>query len=362
MQTVSDTQAGHPLGPLATLAASAYEWRTRETAGGTTWAGLWYTRSREDISRLIAEYTRPLDTAIARQLSRAGHLPGVREFSHLIAFLTLSEQTGCVDSTTGSESASQEEEEPPPGIPIFDHGELEQARLSEVRHAIHLVRHLDDFHEPTVATMRRRLLRQVTDADDPEQYRAAGAKAADVFLEEPTYWRDAVETAVYLSTIRALETLLGGKLTKPERTSAELAEKVSAGMAALALAGAYSQAQSIASALDARLTRLRSSRVVLMYEEHRYLQLMGITGGKSVRRHLPRGLHLVYSDQLHRREDRTAGLWLATSDEYDQAGPYHFAPVIPSAYASRKRRDYFRLPDEDAVRRYAQSETRRDVV
>jgi len=210
--------------------------------------------------------------------------------------------------------------------------------------------------------MRRRLLRQVTDADDPEQRRDAGAKAADVFLEKPTYWRDVVETGVYLSSVRALETLLGGKLTGPGRTSAELAEKVSAGMAALALAGAYSQAQSIASALDARLTRLRSSRVVLMYEEHRYLQLMGITGGKSVRRHLPRGLHLVYSDQLHRREDRTAGLWLATSEEYDQAGPYHYAPVIPSAYASRKRRDYFRLPDEDAVRRYAQSESRTDVV
>jgi hypothetical protein len=99
-----------------------------------------------------------------------------------------------------------------------------------------------------------------------------------------------------------------------------------------------------------------------MYEEQQYLQLTGIREGRSVRRHLPRGLHLVFSDQQHRREDRTAGLWLEHSDEAHAAGPYHFADELPLAYAARKQRDYFRLPDADAVRLYIESEPGNDVV
>jgi hypothetical protein len=82
----------------------------------------------------------------------------------------------------------------------------------------------------------------------------------------------------------------------------------------------------------------------------------------SVRRHLPRGLHLVFSDQQHRREDRTAGLWLEHSDEERRAGPYHFANEVPPAYAARKQRGYFRLVDADAVRQYVQSEPSSPVV
>jgi hypothetical protein len=99
-----------------------------------------------------------------------------------------------------------------------------------------------------------------------------------------------------------------------------------------------------------------------MYEEQQYLQLTGIRDGRSVRRHLPRGLHLVFSDQQHRREDRTAGLWLEHSDEAHRAGSYHFADEVPPAYAARKQRDYFRLSDADAVRRYVEGEPSNDVV
>jgi hypothetical protein len=81
-----------------------------------------------------------------------------------------------------------------------------------------------------------------------------------------------------------------------------------------------------------------------------------------VRRHLPRGLHLVFSNQQHRREDRTAGLWLEHSDEAHAVGSYHFADDVPPAYAARKQRGYFRLPDADAVRRYVESEAGDDVV
>jgi hypothetical protein len=98
------------------------------------------------------------------------------------------------------------------------------------------------------------------------------------------------------------------------------------------------------------------------YEEQQYLQLTGIREGRSVRRHLPRGLHLIFSDQQHRREDRTAGLWLEHSDEAHAAGPYHFTDELPPAYAARKQRDYFRLPDADAVRRYVEREPENNVV
>jgi hypothetical protein len=102
---------------------------------------------------------------------------------------------------------------------------------------------------------------------------------------------------------------------------------------------------------------------VLLYEEHQYLQLTGVQAGRSVRRHLPRGLHLIFSDQQHRRADRTAGLWLEQSDEAQRAGSYHFAEAVPPAYAaSRKQRDYFRLSDAEALRRYVVSDLGDDVV
>src|SRR4029453_19544787 len=78
-----------------------------------------------------------------------------------------------------------------------------------------------------------------------------------------------------------------------------------------------------------RLERLESARVVLMYEEQQYLQLTGIREGRSVRRHLPRGLHLVFSDQQHRREDRTAGLWLGDSEQGHTGGGKQFAHGTP---------------------------------
>ena len=99
-----------------------------------------------------------------------------------------------------------------------------------------------------------------------------------------------------------------------------------------------------------------------MYEEQQYLQLTGVREKRSVRRHLPRGLHLIFSDQHHRREDRTAGSWLEQSDEAHRAGSYHFADEIPPAYAARKQRGYFRLVDADAVRQYVEGEPGSDVV
>jgi len=137
--------------------------------------------------------------------------------------------------------------------------------------------------------------------------------------------------------------------------------KLDIGLTALAMGGAGVAADQISTQFRARLGRLEKAKVVLQYEEHQYLQISGIRNGRSVRRHLPRGLHLVFSDQQHRREDRTAGLWLEQSDEAYQAGSYHFVDVVPSAYAAaRKPRDYFRLPDADAVCRYVASEPRDD--
>jgi hypothetical protein len=46
----------------------------------------------------------------------------------------------------------------PLGIPIWDHGTLERAQLTSVRHAIHIMRHLNDYHEPTLAALCRRQL------------------------------------------------------------------------------------------------------------------------------------------------------------------------------------------------------------
>jgi hypothetical protein len=180
-------------------------------------------------------------------------------------------------------------------------------------------------------------------------------------LEQPTRWRDVVEAAVHLSAVRECELRLGQRLTGPGRTTEQLLVKLATGLAALAMGGAAAPDQ-LYIQFRTRLERLEKALVVLMYEEQQYLQLMGIRDGRSVRRHLPRGLHLVFSDQRHRREDRTAGFWLEHSDETHAAGPYHFADEVPPAYAARKQRGYFRLPDADAVRRYIQGEPGDEVV
>jgi hypothetical protein len=342
------------LGPLAPLAAVAVEWRSRSTAGGMTWAGLYTIDRHADVIALVRQHTCALDQAAIRQLATAGHLPGVRSFAHLIAILvppTTAPAAGepvdssCVDSTT------EDHAEPPAGIPIFDHGELAQARISEVRQAVHLMRYLDDYHEPTLAALKRRLVRRVQ-GDDPEALALAAEQAAEQFLEHPIYWRGVVELAVYHATVRAIEGVLGARLSGPGRTPAELQTKIGAGIAALALAGAHEQLHQIAAAHDARYTRLQAARVVLLYDEHAYLHLLGVVDGRSMRRHLPRGLHLIFSDQQHRRADRTAHLWLAASAPHDQAGAYYFASQIPPAYAAKKPRPAFRLSDAAAVRRY----------
>jgi len=246
-------------------------------------------------------------------------------------------------------------------VPVWNHGVLEQAKLTPVRHAVHLVRHLEDYHEPTVAALRRQRLRKLVDAQVDERLQACQA-AAEAFLEQPTRWRDVVETAVHLAAVRACERHLDQRLKGPGRTKEQLFVKLETGLAALALGGAAAVADQLYTQFRTRLERLEKALVVLMYEEQRYLQLTGIRDGRSVRRHLPRDLHLVFSGQHHRREDRTAGLWLEYSDEAHRAGPYHFADKISPAYTARKQRGYFCLPDADAVRQYIQSEPNNDVV
>jgi len=376
----SKSLPSHPLGPLGGLAALAQEWRTRGGGLGTTWAGLWPSTQQSEILAAVAEHTQRVDNIILKRLARRSALPGVRDYSLLWALLPTTPEPGqesCVDNTKeksteassdlAASTADQEDIEDEDelaaalGVAIWNHGMLEQAKLTPVRHAIHLVRHLDDYHEPTVAAMRRQRLRKLVDAEPDERLRACQA-AADSFLEQPTRWRDVVETVVHLSAVRECELHLGQRIKRPGRTKEQLFARLETGLAALALGGAAAAADQLYTQFQTRLARLASANVVLMYEEQEYLQLTGIREGRSVRRHLPRGLHLVFSDQQHRREDRTAGLWLEQSDEAHAAGSYHFADEIPPAYAARKQRGYFRLPDADAVRRYVQIESDDKVV
>jgi len=382
IEAESKSPPSHPLGPLASLAALAQEWRTRGSGLGTTWAGLWHPSQQSDILAAVTEHAQRVDDIILKRLARRGALPGVRDYSLLWALLVTkqtpaTEQESCVDNTkqkvaeessdiaanTTDQTDTEDEDELAAtlGVPIWNHGVLEQAKLTPVRHAIHLVRHLDDYHEPTVAAMRRQRLRELVDAESEVRLRACQA-VAEAFLEQPTRWRDVVETAVHLSAVRECELHLGQRIKGPGRTKEQLFARLETGLAALAMGGAAAAADQLYAQFRTRLERLESARVVLMYEEQQYLQLTGIREARSVRRHLPRGLHLAFSDQQHRREDRTAGLWLEHSDEAHAVGPYHFADAIPPAYAARKQRDYFRLPDADAVRRYVESEPKNDVV
>lgn len=353
------SRARHELGELAPLAALSYEWRTRAVRlGGTTWAGLWYLSHRAEVHELIARCTFRVDAALARQLIRAGRLPGVRDVTNLTALL-LEEDQSCDTSTTKG-SGDIDIEDLPAGIPIFDHGIFDQASLSQVRHATHLTRYLDDYHEPTVAALRRRLLRKAVDPDDVEQRQTASVQAVEIFLNRPTYWRDVVAAAILIRTIREIEDVLQGRLSGPRRTNDELTAMVIRGLETLRVAEMYTIAGQISQTLEVRRRRLEAANVVLMYEEHQYLQLTGIVKGQSVHRHLPRGFHLIFSDQLHRRNDRTAGLWLDTSDDEHQAGPYYYAQKIPPAYATRQRRAAFRLRNEHDLRRYMVREVEED--
>ncbi len=347
----------HPLGPLASLAALAQEWRARGGGLGTTWAGLWHPTQQSDILATVAKHAQRVDDITLKRLARLGVLPGVRDYSLLWALLLTEsspapEQESCVDNTkeqtaeassdldasTNDQEDTEDEDESAAvgGVPIWNHGVLEQAKLTPVRHAVHLVRYLDDYHEPTLAALRRQRLRRLADTPPEERLKASQA-AAEIFLEQPTRWRDVVETAVHLSTVRECELRLGQRLKGPGRTKEQLFVKLETGLVALSMGGAAVAADQLYAQFRTRLERLESARVVLMYEEQQYLQLTGVRAGRSVRRHLPRGLHLVFSDQQHRREDRTAGLWLEQSDEVHQSGPYHFANEVPPAYAARKQ-------------------------
>lgn len=337
--------------PLAQLAVMSYEWKTRYVRlSGTTWAGLWHTANRAEVQELIVQHTQVLDSTIARQLLHAGRLPGVRDITHLIALLVDHEEGRNTNTTTNQTTNSEEH---PVGIPIFHHGVLDQAKLSDVRHATHLVRHLDDFHEPTIAAIRRRLLRNVADV---EQRSIASAQAVDIFLKQPTRWRDVVEMAICMRTIRAIEDACGRtRLPGRRRSLANLAEMVAKGIELLRAVD-MKMADQISRTYEDRRANLAAARVVLMYEEHQYLQLTGVMEGRSIRRHLPKGLHLIFSDQIHRRNHRAAGLWLAASDNEHQVGPYYYAPAIPLTYAAKQKRRVFRLPDEATLRRYAEDD------
>lgn len=357
---MSDTppHLSHPLGPLASLPALAQEWRTRGAGPGATWAGLWHPRQHDEIMQVVLQHAHRVDEALIRRLALKWALPGVRDYSLLLALLPLEPhepgQEGNAQRTAKDPGAAEDAEDGDDvvrSIPIWNHGELERAKLTPVRHAVHLVRHLDDYHEPTLAALRRQRLRTLSD-DSAEVRRAAARATADSFLENPVRWRDVVTIAVYLASVRELEHQLGRRLKGPGRTVEQLALKIEAGMLALATAGAASAAAHVHQELTRRLDSLAAATVVLMYEEHEYLQLTGIRTGRSVRRHLPRGLHLIFSDQRHRREDRTAGLWLEHSTPERTMEPYHWSKGIPPAYAARKKSDYFRLEDADAVRRY----------
>jgi hypothetical protein len=319
---------------------------------------LWHPELRAQVEQLVAEHAFRLDAQTIARLEQAGVLPGVRDYSPLAALLLSEEEKErCVDSTThqliipgGAEDAASA----PLGIPIWHHGTLERAQLITVRHAVHLMRYLDDYHEPTLAALCRRRLRGLADADPAARMEARRA-ATSAFLAAPLHWRDVVAVAVHLATVRAIEDALGQRLRGPGRTQEQLAAKIEAGLGMLA-SGSAAQAQRLGRELRERLSSLSEARVVLLYEEQEYLQLTGVREGRSVRRHLPRGLHLVFSDQRHRRADRTAELWLKASAPERAAGSYHWAREVPPAYAARKRGESLRLADAEAVWRYIEQQ------
>jgi hypothetical protein len=93
------------------------------------------------------------------------------------------EALSSLDVRTTDQEDAEDEDEPAVvvGVPIWNHGVLEQAKLTPVRHAIHLVRHLDDYHEPTVAAQKRQRLRKLIGAPPEERLHACQA-VAEAFL------------------------------------------------------------------------------------------------------------------------------------------------------------------------------------
>src|SRR6266508_1904969 len=107
MNTEAETTSlpSHLLGPLASLAALAQEWRTRDGGLGATWAGLWHPTQQSDILAAVAQHAQRMDDVTLKRLARLGALPGVRDYSLLWALLLpkpvpAPEQVSCVDSTT----------------------------------------------------------------------------------------------------------------------------------------------------------------------------------------------------------------------------------------------------------------------
>lgn len=283
-------------------AALAQEWRTRDSALGTTWAGLWQPTQQSDILAAVSQHAQRVDDVALKRLACLGVLPGVRDYSLLWALLPIEpvpapeqgsfvvlstqrdETLSNLDASATDQADTEDEDEAAAvvGVPIWNHGVLEQAKLSPVRHAIHLIRHLDDYHEPTVAALRRQCLRKLVGAPLEERLRASQA-VAEAFLEQPTRWRDGVETAVHLSAVRECELRLGQRLKGSGRTKEQLLAKLESGLAALAMGGAAAAADQLYTQFRTRLERLESAKVVLMYEEQQYLQLTGIRDGRSYR-------------------------------------------------------------------------------
>jgi hypothetical protein len=296
----------------------------------------------------IAEHCVLADDALRRQWQRQDKLAGWRDYDRLIAVLPVETDEFAPDESDGDEGDAVM------GIPIWDEGVLAQASLSTVRQAVHLCRYLDDYHEPTIAALRRSYLRRAN-TDDPAARMVACAAAAEAFLENPVTWRMVVVQNSARVAVRAVEAVLGQRIPGSGRTLDQLHAKIVDGCRQLRLADHQAVATTILQGCMERARTIDAAQVMLFYEEHAYLHLTGIQDNRSIRRHLARGLHLAFSDQEHRRADRSAHHWIATSQAADQAGAFHWAPAIPPAYAAARRSDVvFRVADPAAVRRYAQ--------
>ena len=70
-------------------AALAQEWRTRDSALGTTWAGLWQPTQQSDILAAVSQHAQRVDDVALKRLARLGVLPGVRDYSLLWALLPI---------------------------------------------------------------------------------------------------------------------------------------------------------------------------------------------------------------------------------------------------------------------------------
>ena len=89
----------HPLGPLAVLAALAQEWHTRGGEPGSTWAGLWRPGQQRELLDAVEAVAERVDAATRSRLARKWALPGVRDYSLLLALLPLdAKSTFCANN------------------------------------------------------------------------------------------------------------------------------------------------------------------------------------------------------------------------------------------------------------------------